>query len=169
MPNKETRLRLKLAEMEEIKKNAGKTSIIDASGAVAGRLASVVAKRLLRGESIVILNSEHAVVTGSEETVKARYLFKTTVGTRRKGPFPSRMPHFMLKRTVRGMMQYQRPNGRAALKRLMCHIGVPPEFVGKKAETVPEAVREVRAGMTLGQISNYLGKDFQVQVKKHGT
>ena len=135
----------------------------DTPAAVATRRASVIAKRLLRGESIVILNSEKAIVTGSQEAVKARYLFKTTVGTRRKGPFPSRMPHLMLKRTVRGMMQYQRPNGRAALARLLCHIGTPPEFAGKKAETVPDAVREVRAGMTLGEISKFLGKDFEVK------
>src|SRR5581483_9135328 len=129
----------------------------------AGRLASYLAKRLLRGETIVVVNSEKAIVSGSEETVKARYQFKVEVGTRRKGPYPSRMPHLLLKRTVRGMMQYQRPNGRAALKRLTCHIGVPEEFKSAKPEVIADAVRPVRSGMTLGQISRFLGKDIQVK------
>lgn len=158
-------MRSKMVEMAITEKNLAKKepTVVDATGAVAGRLSSYLAKRLLRGETIVVLNSEKAIVSGTQGTIKARYLFKTTVGTRRKGPFPSRMPHMMLKRTVRGMMQYQRPNGRAALKRLTCHIGVPPEFVGKKAEKIEDAVRALDASMTLGEIARFLGKDIEVK------
>ncbi len=155
-------MRAKMAEMELIAKNKGKTTVIDATGAIAGRLASVLAKRLLRGETIVVVNSERAVITGAPDAIKARYIFKTTVGTRRKGPFPSRMPHLMLKRVVRGMMQYQRPNGREALKRLTCHLGVPAEFKDKKPETITDAVRPYQFGLTLGDIARYLGKDIEV-------
>lgn len=162
MPNKESRFRAKMVEMDFVEANKGKTALVDATGAVAGRLASYLAKRLLRGETIVVLNSEKAIVSGDVDAVKARYDFKTTVGTRRKGPFPSRMPHLMLKRTVRGMMPYQRPNGRAALKRLMCHIGVPPEFAGQKAERIEDAVRPIHNGMTLAEISQFLGKTVEV-------
>lgn len=163
MPNKETRQRHKLAEMEHYEANKGKTTVVDATGAVAGRLATYLAKRLLRGETIIVVNSEQAFVTGNVDAVKARYLFKTTVGTRRKGPFPSRMPHLLLKRTVRGMMQYQRPNGRAALKRLTCHLGVPAEFKGQKPEVITDAIRPREDGMTLGEIARYLGKTVEVK------
>lgn len=152
-----------MAQMEQIQKNKGRVAIVDASGAVAGRLATVVAKRLLLGETIHVVHSERAVVTGSREAVKARYQFKTTVGTRRKGPFPSRMPHLLLRRTVRGMIPYQLPNGRAAFKRLRCHIGVPPELAGKPVETIAHAQKPDVPGMTLLEISQFLGKKVEVK------
>ncbi|HDH44680.1 MAG TPA: 50S ribosomal protein L13, partial [Thermococcus sp.] len=37
-------------------------TVIDATGAVLGRLASIVAKRLLNGEEIAIVNSEKAII-----------------------------------------------------------------------------------------------------------
>ncbi|MEM2976009.1 MAG: uL13 family ribosomal protein, partial [Candidatus Bathyarchaeia archaeon] len=39
-------------------------AIIDASGLILGRMASEVAKRLLQGENIMIINAEKAVVSG---------------------------------------------------------------------------------------------------------
>lgn len=143
-------------------KPSAKPAVVDATGAVIGRLGTVVAKRLLRGETIVILNSEKAVVSGSAASIKGRYLFKIEVGTRRKGPYVPRQPHLLLKRTVRGMMPYQKPHGRAALKRLICHIGVPPEFKGATPEVIQDAVRPVD-GLTLGQIAEYLGRPVEVK------
>lgn len=161
MPNPKSRMRNKMAEMAQSKTPPTPT-VVDARGAVAGRLASVLAKRLMRGEHIVVLHSEKVIVSGSAESVKARYLFKTTVGTRRKGPFPSRMPHLLFKRTVRGMLPYQRPNGRAAFKRLQCHIGVPAEYKSAKPEVIADAVRPVPSGLTFQEISQYLGKRVEV-------
>lgn len=156
-------MRAKMAEMEIVEGNKGKSAVIDASGAVLGRLASHLAKRLLQGETIVVVNAERAFITGHPDAIKARYDFKTTVGTRRKGPFPSRMPHLLFKRTVRGMMPYQRPNGRAALKRLTCHIGTPPELTKQKAERIEDALRPVESGMTLADVSRFLGKNIEVK------
>lgn len=156
-------MRAKMAELADVEKAKGKTAVVDATGAVLGRLSSVLAKRLLHGESIVVLNSEKAFISGSNETIKSQYKFKVEVGTRRKGPFPSRMPHLMLKRTVRGMLPYQRPHGRAALKRLICHLGVPAEFKSAQPEKIEEATRPAAAGMTLGQVAEFLGKHIEVK------
>jgi len=156
-------MRAKMAEMEIVEANKGKSAVVDATGAIAGRLASHLAKRLMQGETIVVVNAERALITGSPSAIKARYDFKTTVGTRRKGPFPSRMPHLLLKRTVRGMIPYQRPNGRAALKRLTCHIGVPPQLSKEKIEKIEDAIRPVESGMTFQEISRFLGKDIGVK------
>jgi large subunit ribosomal protein L13 len=155
--NKEKRLYYKNEQMARM---VNKESVIDATGCVAGRLGTVVAKRLLMGETIHIVNAEKALITGSQETIKARYTFKKEVGTRRKGPFLPRLPHMLLKRTVRGMLPYQLPNGRAALKRLMCHIGVPPELKGKTPEVIKVAQKETPLSMTMGEISRYLGGSF---------
>ena len=47
--------------------------IIDASNLIAGRIATVVAKKALLGETIDIVNSEKAIVTGSKTQVFARF------------------------------------------------------------------------------------------------
>ena len=62
-------------------------TIIDAEGAVLGRLGTNVAKRLLNGEEIAIVNSEKAIIVGKKATIKNRYKQKREVGTYRKGPF----------------------------------------------------------------------------------
>jgi large subunit ribosomal protein L13 len=134
--------------------------VIDASRIPVGRLAAHVAKRLLAGEEIAIVNAEHAVVTGSKEHIIARYRHKLEVGgTKRKGPYMSRMPHLILKRTVRGMLPYQQPKGRAAYKRLKVHLGVPDEFRNAECETLD--VQHSLRFMTLGELSTYLGGTWQ--------
>jgi large subunit ribosomal protein L13 len=152
----------KRAEVVPVKTKDGQPAVIDANEHVIGRLATHVAKRLLAGEKIVILNSEKARVTGSPKAIKARYHFKTHVGNERKGPFPPRMPHLILKRTVRGMLPHKLAKGRDALKRLTCHIGVPDEFKDAKAETIDGARKPDVPGMSLLQISQYLGKNIEV-------
>jgi len=155
LPSPASRMRHQTAQVEAAKANEGKVAVVDATGAIAGRLATALAKRLLGGETVIVLNSEKAIVSGKGYSIKERYKFKVDVG-------PSRMPHLMLKRTVRGMLPRDRPNGRAALGRLTCHIGVPPEFVGKPTEQVKEAVKVMEQSMTLLEISQYLGKDVKV-------
>jgi len=62
-----------------------------------------------------------------------------------------------VKRTVRGMIPYQKPHGRAAYKRLKCYIGVPKQFNEKDAEIVEQAQKHYVDSMTIEEISKYLG------------
>jgi len=48
-------------------------TVVDASGLVLGRAASLIAQRLLAGESIVVVNAEQAVVTGARASVLGHY------------------------------------------------------------------------------------------------
>ncbi len=138
----------------------GQNTIIDATGHVLGRLATNVAKRSLNGETVHIVNAEKAIIIGaSKKAIQARYKFKREVGTHRKGPFFPREPHLIVKRTVRGMLPYQKPDGRAALKRVRAHIGVPKELQGQETIQVAEAVRDGRTFMTIRELSTYLGAD----------
>ena len=134
-------------------------SVIDAKGAVLGRLCTHVAKRLLEGETIVIVNSEAAIISGSVDMIKKRYRFKREVGTHRKGPFYPRMPDQIVKRTVRGMIPYQSSHGREAFRRLKCFIGVPSEFEKASIETIESAVKKPVKFMTVAQVSRELGAD----------
>ena len=64
----------------------------------------------------------------------------------------------MLKRSVRGMLPYYKPRGRAAYKRLKVHISVPKEFKGKKFESI-EGASEISTQrvIQLGEVSKVLG------------
>ena len=132
-------------------------TIIDAEGAVLGRLGTNVAKRLLNGEEIAIVNSEKAIIVGKKDTIKNRYKQKREVGTYRKGPFFPRMPDHLVKRTVRGMIPYQTPHGRTAFKRLKCYMGLPKEFEGKTPEVIKEVIKHPADFITMEELSRSLG------------
>ncbi len=137
--------------------------IIDAEGMILGRLASKIAKELLENEKagmdedIQVVNAEKAVVVGRKDAILERFRFMRDVGSIRKGPFYPRMPDRVLKRTVRGMIPYQKPQGRNAFRRLKAHIGIPLEFKDTE-RTVYEDVRHRKgAALSLNDISRYLG------------
>jgi len=132
-------------------------TVVDASGAVLGRMASIVAKRLLKGEEIAIVNAEKAIILGDEQMVKQEYREKREIGTQRKGPFFPRMPHMIVKRTIRGMLPYQQPKGREALKRLKCYIGVPDEYKDANMERVGIPEKKPYKYITIEELSRYLG------------
>ena len=132
-------------------------AIIDAQGATLGRLSTNTAKRLLNGEEIAIINSEKAIISGKKAAIKQNYKEKREVGTYRKGPFYPRMPDQIVKRTIRGMIPYQKPHGRQAFKRLKCYIGVPKEFEGQKAEKIKEAEKQPIDFITVEELSRSLG------------
>jgi large subunit ribosomal protein L13 len=108
--------------------------IVDADRAILGRLAARVAKRLLLGEEIVVVNAEKAVITGNKKRTLKDYKEMHDRGHRYKGPFFPKEPHLILKRTIRGMLPWKAPKGKAAFKRLKVHLGVPE---GMTAEEIP--------------------------------
>jgi len=91
------------------------TITIDANGLILGRLASMVATRLLNGETIAIINAERTVVSGSKVTTIREYKEMVNKGSTESGPyFPRRADH-IVKRTIRGMLPHKRMRGRDAL------------------------------------------------------
>lgn len=138
-------------------------TVINAQDLILGRMASIVAKRALEGETIAIVNVEKAVVSGTRERVTANYNRKRQRGSVEGGPFFPRRPDHIAKRTVRGMLPYKRKVGRDALKRVKAYVGVPVEFRESQMETLDEAhVSRLSAPryMTLGSISSFLGGTF---------
>ena len=133
---------------------------IDADGAVLGRLASVVAKRLLKGEQITVVNAEKVLITGSRENLMFHYKEQRFIGSTRKGPFFPRMPDRILRRTVRGMLPFNQYKGRAAYKRLLVLIGVPRELGKVEAEKAGARRMHGPRYMSLGEISRLLGAKF---------
>ena len=134
-------------------------TVVDASGLVLGRAASVIAKRLLKGESIVVVNAEKSIVTGARASVIAQYTAARARGSVRSGPHYPRYPDRIFRRTVRGMLPHQKTLGWKAFERLQVHIGVPEELKGATAETleVAKARPALRTPMTLADITRLLG------------
>lgn len=111
---------------------------IDAKGLVLGRMASIVAKRLLNGERIHIVNAGEAVISGRRLSILRESKEFLQVGHFRRGPLHPRRPDMIVKKTVRGMLPRKKPRGQEALKRLRVHIGVPQELRDREKETMPE-------------------------------
>ncbi|MEM4524429.1 MAG: 50S ribosomal protein L13, partial [Archaeoglobaceae archaeon] len=84
----------------------GEYVVINAEGHILGRLCSVIAKRLLMGERIVVVNAEKAVITGNKANIFERYKEKYDRGSKEKGPYFPRHPEKIFKRTVRGMLPW---------------------------------------------------------------
>ncbi|NMB66930.1 50S ribosomal protein L13 [Candidatus Woesearchaeota archaeon] len=129
--------------------------IIDAEGTILGRLASYSAKEALKGEEIIILNSEKAIITGRKENIKEYYESKRKrVGSTLKGPKVSRSSEKIVKRTIRGMLpNYRDGRGREALKRIKCYKGIPLEFKDKEKITLKDKFKTKGKSIKVEDIS----------------
>ncbi len=101
------------------------TVIVDGNGAVLGRMGSFVAKELLKGKSVNVINSEKVIISGSKEYIVGKIKQKRAMGTggSLKGPKYIRQTDRLLKRMIRGMLPWDRAKGREAYKRLKCYNG----------------------------------------------
>jgi len=136
-----------------------KATIIDAKGLILGRMASSVAKRLLQGETVIVVNAEKAAISGKRlQIVKDAKTF-LEVGHPRKGPFHQRRPDRMVRRTIRGMLPRQKPKGLQAFKRLRVYLGVPLEVEDKEIQTILEASADKLKSpyITVGELAKEIG------------
>ncbi len=137
--------------------------VVDATGLVMGRLASVTAKSLLAGEEIKIVNAEKAIITGGKEHIFGDYEQTRARGTKERGPYFPRRPDMILKRTVRGMLPHKMRRGRDAMSRLRVYVGIPREFQGMPLEQPAQAkMRDANNNryIELGVLSKRLGASF---------
>ena len=106
-----------------------KEIIIDATEGILGRIAAYAAKQSLLGKSVIIVNSNEAIITGDKKVILEKYKsLRAKGGASLKGPKMSKAPERILKRTIRGMLSHKQARGREALKRIMCHNSLPTEF-----------------------------------------
>jgi len=116
---------------------------IDASNQVLGRLASIVAKKLLEGYRVIVVNVEKAVISGEKTRViegyKVLLKVKTHYNPEKSGIRRPRNPINIFKRAVRGMLPMSQEKGRDAFKRLKVYIGVPSSLSNNTFIQFPEA------------------------------
>ena len=128
-------------------------TIIDAEDLVLGRMASTIAKRLLKGEKITIVNAEKAVLSGKKKSRVSETKEFLEVGHPKKGPFHYRRPDKIVRRAVRGMLPYKQPKGKQAHKRLKAFTGIPEELVIQSFSAISlicSSVRYISPFTTLG-------------------
>jgi large subunit ribosomal protein L13 len=135
------------------------TIVVDASGLVLGRAASLIAQKLLHGQSVVVVNAEKSVVTGARHLVLRQYAERRARGSVRSGPHFPRYPDRIFRRTVRGMLPHLKTRGKLAFHRLSVHIGVPPELANSHRESLEgaRAGPSIRPILTLEEITRLLG------------
>ncbi len=149
-----------------------KPIIIDATNMILGRLAARVAKMLLEGKRIIIVNAEKAVISGEPSMVINRYKELFEIKSRRnprRGPFQYSRPDLFVKRRIRGMLPYKKRRGKLAFRRLKVYVGLPPEF--EKADKVVfhelDATKRLRyKWITVGDLLKKLGWSGKTEWKK---
>jgi len=137
--------------------------VIDATNLILGRMASIVAKMLLMGYKVTIVNAEKAVVSGKPkmviESYKLLFRVKTLRNPYRTGIRRPRTPERIIRYAIRGMLPKNNPRGKKALKNLRVYVGVPEEVKGKEIKTIKEASADRLRGkyITVGELAKQLG------------
>ncbi len=128
--------------------------IIDGDGLILGRLASRVAKELLKGNSITIINAEKIVLSGDPKRTIKRFFEKREVGSHLKGPFYPREPDKVVRRAIRGMLPYKKEKGKIALKKLKVY----KNSNNMKGEKIGKSVNDLKTKYaTLKQVCEGIG------------
>ena len=132
---------------------------IDGTHAILGRLASYAAKRVLEGDRIFIVNSEKVVILGPRKHIFERYWkLKKDIGEVWRGPHYPKMPHMIVKRSIRGMLPRKRTRGKEALKRVRTYIGVPKELENKEFKKIAQFSRETaKKYIVVADLAEHLG------------
>ena len=135
---------------------------IDASNQIAGRLSSKVAKLILSGKRVVVVNAERALISGARTSVVNQWKERLELSSRVNpiyGPIHPRRPDTILRRMVRGMVPRKKPKGALAMKRLRVYIGVPADVEAAKLTRFDEttATRPIPVYVTMGDLSKSLG------------
>ena len=145
-----------MKKMQNLKKPV---TIVNAEGLILGRMASKVAKKLLNGEEVIIVNAEKAILSGKRQSKIAEAHKFLEVGAPERGPFHYRRPDRIVRKTVGGMLPIRQPKGKNAWSRLTVFMGIPEELKNQKTETFTEAQATKLKGpsLTLGELAKEIG------------
>jgi large subunit ribosomal protein L13 len=109
--------------------------IVNAEGQILGRLATYAAKQALLGNEVIVVNAEKAIVSGKKDSIFREEMEKLDIrnlGNPRKGPFHQKRPDRFVRRTIRGMLPWEKPRGREAFRRIQVYVGVPEDEIKRR-------------------------------------
>jgi large subunit ribosomal protein L13 len=135
--------------------------MINAEGLVAGRLASKVAKALITGETITVVNAEKVVMVGNKKNILAKYEVRVNASVKsnpHRGPKYDRIPSKMFRKMVKGMLPNKKRTSESLLGNLTVFNSVPAELKDQVTDIIVEAKFNDRHDvMTFGEIAKLLG------------
>ena len=106
--------------------------VVDATDHIAGRLSSNVAKLLLKGNRVSVVNCEKIMMSGTRTNIIKEYrefLEINSIINPKHGPVHYRRPDTIIAKMIRGMLPHDRkPSGKEAHQRLRTYIGSPKEI-----------------------------------------
>lgn len=145
--------------MQTTKPLKSTVTVVNAEGQIVGRMCTHIAKLLLNGEDVIVLNAEKAVFSGKKKSKVAEAHLFLEVGAPMKGPFHYRRPDRFLRKIVRGMLPFKKPKGKTAYKHLKVFLGVPFEFKDQKMISFSNASATNLKGpsFTLGELAAEIG------------
>ena len=137
--------------------------VIDATDHIAGRLSSQVAKLLIKGNRVSLVNCEKIMISGTRENIIKEYrefLEINSIINPKHGPVHYRRPDTMITKMIRGMLPYgKKPSGVEAHKRLRAHIGSPKEL--KSIEKIQFEKAKIKKSAsnytTMGELGRVIG------------
>lgn len=138
------------------------TVYVDATNQIAGRLSSKVAKLLISGKRVVVVNAEKSLLSGSRTSVVRQWQERLEISSHVNpiyGPIHPRRPDNILKRMVRGMVPRKKAKGVTAMKRLRVYVGLPPGVDAGKLTQFEDAAapRPIPVYVTMKDLSKTLG------------
>jgi large subunit ribosomal protein L13 len=112
--------------------------VYDGTNTIFGRLASTVAKEVLKGNSVDIINCEEIIVSGDKKLFAKKILTKGQMGRggSMKGPNYPRVADRLVKRMIRGMLPRDRMKGQNAYRQLKCYIENGPVEEAEVAKAI---------------------------------
>lgn len=150
--------------------HARATQYVDATNLVVGRMASLVAQDLLRGENVTIVNVEKAVFTGNPRILTKLWQTRLDLapkGNPEFGPRFSKMPDRIVREIIEGMVPYKRQRGIDAMKRLRVYIGIPSKIKEQKFKGLEQAQNHKTKGIqTVRELAESLGYNLLNEMDK---
>ncbi len=137
--------------------------VVDATNHIAGRLSSHVAKLLLKGNRVSLVNCEKIMLSGTRANIIKEYrefLEINSIINPKHGPVHYRRPDTIIAKMVRGMLPYEKkPSGIEAYKRLRSYIGSPKEL--KSFEKIQFEKAKIKKSAsnytTMGELCRVIG------------
>jgi large subunit ribosomal protein L13 len=134
--------------------------VIDAKDARIGRLSTFVAKKLLEGEEVQVVNAEEAVISGKPQVTIERYTARRQLqqkGNPEKSPYWPKVPDRFVKRLIRGMLPRKKARGREAYGKLRVYIGIPQDVKGEPVRVEGSELGKLNKYIKIRELCRHLG------------
>ncbi|MFQ5496344.1 MAG: 50S ribosomal protein L13 [Nitrosopumilus sp.] len=137
--------------------------VVDGTDHIAGRLASNVAKLLVKGNRVSIVNCEKIMLSGSRANHIKEYrefLEINSIINYKHGPVHQRRPDTVIAKMIRQMLPFDRkPSGKLSYQRLRTYIGSPTEIKSlEKIQFEKAKIKKSAANYTpLGELCRVIG------------